>query len=392
MILKGGRMIDKSNYKEHTDKYFLRSKHILEQEGINPAVRYQVFARQDIPSLKGIEEAASFIRDVTGDKVKVYALNDGDSYSSGEPIMKLEGRVQDLIDLETGYLGIISGALTGPIDLGEVRKAARGIKQAAPGKKIFYMGARHFDPSLDEKISRICYEEGFDGASTDMGAKAWGKEGMGTEPHALILSYTAHTIENGITGSPTAEATRGFDKHIDKSVPRVVLPDTFNREIYDTIDTAQAVPSLKGARIDTCGENWMQGTSPLPMEGSFPIDEDLLKIKDKIGRHFEGKGVKVEGVWALRRQLDTWGLGKLELTVSSGFNEEKTKAFMIADELYQEKYGKPLFENIGTGSIAKPIMTTSDIVAYYSEKQNVWVELSKEGREERPSERLVERK
>ena len=384
--------LTRTNYKEYTDKYFLRGKHILGEEGINPIVRYQVFARKDISSLKGIDEAVAFIRDVAGDKVKIYSLKDGDSYSSCEPIMKLEGRVQDLIELETGYLGIISGALTGPIDLGEVRKTARDIRQAAGSKKVFYMGARHFSPSLDEKIAKTCYEEGFDGASTDIGAKAWGAEGMGTEPHALIISYTAHMMEKGITGSPTAEATRGFDKHIDKKVPRIVLPDTFNQEIYDTIDTALAVPSLKGVRIDTCGENWMQGTSPLPMEGSFPIDEDLLKIKDKIGRHFEGKGVKVEGVWALRRQLDTWGLGKLELTVSSGFNEEKTQAFMIADELYQAKYGKPLFNNIGTGSVANPIMTTSDIVAYYSEKQNVWVELSKEGREERPSERLVERK
>ena len=118
-------MIDRSNYKEHADKYFLRSKKILEGEGINPIVRYQVFARQDIPSLKGIEEAVSFIREVTGDKIKIYSLSDGNSYSSGEPMMKLEGRVQDLIDLETGYLGIISGALTGPIDLEEVRSVCR---------------------------------------------------------------------------------------------------------------------------------------------------------------------------------------------------------------------------------------------------------------------------
>ncbi len=385
--------LTKDNYKEHADKYFLRSKHVLEREEINPIVRYQVFARKDIPSIKGIEEAVSFIKNVAGDKVKIYALHDGDSYSSGEPIMKLEGRVQDLIDLETGYLGIISGALTGPIGLGEVRKAAGGIRQAAPGKKIFYMGARHFSPSLDKKIARICYEEGFDGASTDIGARAWGKEGMGTEPHALILAYTAHMMENGIKGNPTVEATRGFDKHIDKSVPRVVLPDTFNKEIYDTFDTAQAVPSLKGIRIDTCGENWMQGTAP-SKDVSYSIDESLLNIKDKLGKHLVGKGVKIDGIWLLRRELDAYPewFGNLEITVSSGFNEEKTQAFMEADKLYQAKYGKPLFENIGTGSVANPTMTTSDIVAYYSEKQSKWTELSKEGREEKPSTRLVERK
>ncbi|MBI2045062.1 hypothetical protein HYT23_03315 [Candidatus Pacearchaeota archaeon] len=386
-------MIDKTNYREHTDKYFLRSRQILEAEEINPLVRYQVFARKDIFSLKGIDEAVAFIRNIAGDRVKIYSLKNGDYYKSGEPIMKLEGRVQDLIELETGYLSIISGALTGPIDLDEVRKAARDIRQAAKNKKIFYMGARHFSPSLDEKISRICYEEGFDGASTDVGAKAWNAEGMGTIPHALILSYAAHMRERGIRGNPTLEATKGFDKHIDKNVPRIALIDTFNEEIYDSMGTASAVPSLKGVRVDTCGENYMQDTAPIK-DSTAPVDEDLIKIRDRLRNHFIGMGVKIHGVWALRKELDWYPkwYGHLEITVSSGFNAEKTQAFMEADAVYQQKYGKPLFNSIGTGSIANPIMTTSDIVAYYSDKQNKWVPLSKKGRDEKPSIRLEERR
>jgi nicotinate phosphoribosyltransferase len=350
------------NYREYTDKYFLRSKDILNAEGINPIVRYQVFARKDAPELKGVNEAVEFIRGVVGDRVKIYSLKEGTEYHANEPIMKLEGRVQDLVDLETVYLGILSGNLTGDINLHAVREKAKAIKRAAGDKPVFYFGARHFHPNLDEKLARICYEEGFVGASTDIGAKAWKAKGLGTIPHALVLAYEINMKENGKTGNPTVEAAKGFDKYIDKKVPRIVLNCTYNREITDSIESAKAVPNLKGTRIDTCGENYSQGVAP--------------------GLNGNEKGVTIEGVWALRRGLDETGFGNLEITVSSGFNEGKTEAFMEADRIYQKMYEKPLFDNIGTGSLADSFMTTSDICAYFSEKEGKWKPLSKTGRKE----------
>ena len=56
----------------------------------------------------------------------------------------------------------------------------------------------------------------------------------------------------------------------------------------------------------------------------------------------------------------------------------------------QNKYGRPLFNNIGTGSIENPVMATSDIVAYFSKKEKSWKELPKVGRKEFPSDRLEE--
>lgn len=366
-------------YQAYTDKYFLRSKEVLSKAGINPLVRYQVFARQDISELKGINEAIDFVKGVVGDKVKIYSLKEGTRYSANEPIMKLEGRVQDLVDLETVYLGIISGNLTGDIDLEAVRYKAKAIKQAAGDKDVFYFGARHFHYSLDERIAKICQEEGFSGTSTDIGAKAWSSKGGGTIPHALVLTYQAYMEENGIEGNPTVEATKGFDNHIDKNVKRVLLNCTYNRELTDSIETAKAVPSLKATRIDTCGENYT--------EGSLEIKLPNLDVPRK---YLYGSGVKIASVWKLRSGLDEAGLGDLEAVVSSGFDDEKTQAFMIADKAYQDLYGKPLFDTIGTGSIAKPIMTTSDICAYYSEKENNWKPLSKIGRREIESEKLEE--
>ncbi len=366
-------------YRPYTDKYFLRSKQILETERINPIVRYQVFARKDIPKLKGIDEAADFVREIAGDKVRIYTLRDGQEYTANKPIMKIEGRAQDLVDLETVYLSILSGRLTGNIDLNEVRKKARAVVNAANNKPLYYFGARHFAPELDEGIARICQEEGFAGCSTDIGAKAWNSKGIGTIPHSLILTYAAYMQEQGLEGNSTVEAAKAFDRNIDKKVPRIILIDTFNREIDDTIATAKAVPNFTGARIDTCGENYSQGAGNI-----------YLPNLDVNPKYLYGKGVTIAGNWALRRALDKNGLGNLEITVSSGFNEEKTAAFAEADRAYQELYGKPLFDSIGTGSLAKPVMATSDIVAYYNERQDRWLPLSKKGRDETPTKRLEE--
>jgi len=354
-------------YLEYTDKYFQRTKQILKAEGINPLVRYQVFARKG-GEIKGLDEAVEFIKEVAGERARVYALKDGQIYAPCEPLIKIEGRVQDLVELETVYLGMIAGGLTGKINLNEVRARAKDIIRAAQKKPVFYMGARHFHYELDEQIAKICQEEGFAGASTDIGAKAWNKEGFGTTPHALVIAYAAYMDQNKIIGNPTVEAAKGFNKNIDKKIPRIMLIDTFNREITDTIETAKAVPELRGVRIDTCGENYAQG------------------VIKRIG----GKGVTIEAVWALREALVKNGFGKLEQTVSSGFNAEKTTAFIEADTLFNEKYGYPLFTNIGTGSIAKPVMATADIVAYYNEAKEKWIEMHKVGRPEFPTNRLQE--
>ncbi len=368
-----------ANYRDFTDKYFLRSNEILQAEGINPIVRYQVFARQDIPKLEGVDMAVELIKQTTGEDVKIYALKDGMSYKSGEPLMKLEGPVQSLVELETVYLGLLSGAFTGELGFGEMRERARAIKQAAEDKPVLYFGARHFHPLFDEGIAEICQEEGFVGCSTDIGARAWDAKGKGTIPHALILAVEAYMKEQGIDENPTVYTAKLFDRNIDSSVPRIVLMDTYNREITDSIATARAVPSVKGFRIDTCGENYTEGSEDVILP-HIDVDEKYLR----------GRGVKIASVWGLRNALDRAGFRDLELTVSSGFNEEKTAAFLRADKVFQAHFRRPLFNAIGTGSLAKPVMTTSDIVAYFSQNQGGWLAHSKIGRGEVESDRLEE--
>lgn len=365
------------NHQEHTDKYFLRSKLILEKEKINPLVRYQIFVRKDIDYLKGVNKAVKFIKEHAPD-AKVYALKDGQYCASCEPIIKIEGNVQDLIDLETVYLGHISGALTGPLKGSTIHHNAYGIIKAAQDKPVFYFGARHFDPDSDSMISGICYDVGFAGCSTDFGATHWDSEGIGTVPHALILAVHAHLKETHDETNPTARVAQLFDKHMSKEIPRTILIDTYNREIDDTLASIK-IAKVDGVRIDTCGENYSQSSDLVSHEGSeYPKD-----------KYVSGRGVTINAVWTLKKTLIERGFPEIKITVSSGFNPEKTAAFMEADKTFQWSYKTPLFDSIGTGSIFPDvIMATSDIVAYYNEKDKKWLEHHKVGRGENPSKRL----
>jgi nicotinate phosphoribosyltransferase len=368
-------MIEMKDYQEHTDKYFLRSKLILEKEKINPLVRYQVFVRKDIDYLKGVNKAVEFIKEHAPD-AKVYSLKDGQYCASCEPIMKIEGHVQDLIDLETVYLGHISGALTGTLKGSTIHHNAYGIIKAAQDKPVFYFGARHFDPDSDNMISGICHDVGFAGCSTDFGAKHWDSEGIGTVPHALILSVAANLKELCDETNPTAKTAQLFDKHISGRVLRIILIDTYNKEVSDTLASLK-IANVGGVRIDTCGENYAEYISR-------EIASDKIPAK-----YINGRGVCIGAVWALKKALLEKGFGNVKITVSSGFNAEKTTAFMEADKLFQWSYKSPLFDNIGTGSVYPDVvMATSDIVAYYSENDKKWQEHHKVGRGENPTKRL----
>jgi nicotinate phosphoribosyltransferase len=318
----------------HTDKYFLRSKLILEKEDINPLVRYQVFVRKDIDYLKGVNQAVKFIKE-HAPTANVRALKDGQYCASCEPIMKIEGRVQDLIDLETVYLGFISGGLTGEIKGSTIHHNAYGIMRAAKEspslqskdgnccqqscqhKPVFYFGARHFNPYSDEMITGICHDNGFAGCSTDIGAKHWDSEGMGTVPHALVLAVDAHLKETNDETNPTAKTAQLFDKHMSRTVPRTVLIDTYNREIDDTLASIK-IANVDGVRIDTCGENISQSANTL-FDG----------VPDSKYRWCNG--VSVSAVWALKKLLVERGFPEIKITVSSFHGSRQGVSMGIQD-------------------------------------------------------------
>lgn len=354
-------------YKELTDKYFLRSKEILEKEEINPTVKYQVFCRKTT-NMPDIEDVIEFLMKYSGYDIDLIHKNEGCPIKNGEVFMEYISPVQDLIDLETVLLGKLSSAFTEELvdeDFKTIEKNAVDVVNAAQDTPVFYFGARHYDPKHDSEIAKICKEAGFVGTSTDNGAKHFNSKGIGTIPHALILSVYANMIENqDFSSNPTVLSTELFDKHMPKDVPRIALIDTFNREISDSVEVATRIKNLSGIRVDTCGENRAQ----------------ILRQSIETGKYVKGNGVTIESVWNLRTVLPK----EIAITVSSGFNAEKTKAFMEFSNMYKSINGFPLFNSIGTGSLLpRTVMTTSDIVSFFSKKDNCWKQLSKVGRNER---------
>lgn len=357
-------------HEPYIDKYFLRSKEILRKEGINPVITAQVFIRKGDVKVYGIREALDILeRYGHHGNLSVHALPEGEHFDSCEPLMIIKGNVQEIIDLETMYLGVISAETTlrndnKDIDLRQIRENMSKVVEIAGDRPVSYFGARHWRYDRDGDIAEACYNGGAVNCSTDEGGmRMGGQQGIGTIPHALEAIYhDRYGIHNAVT-----EATISFDAHMDDDIPRVALIDYANREIQDTIKTASVLEDLgnkklDAIRIDTCGENVIQSA---------------MHIHDK--SYWFGKGVSISGVHNIRKALDYEGFDYVKIMLSSGFgNPEKVKEFVDAEKILKTR----LFDGLGVGGVFYSRMATMDIVAVGSKP------ISKVGRSHNKSKRL----
>ena len=383
----------KNNFEKYTDKYFLRSQKILQKEGINPWVRAQVFVRKGPGIMKGINEAVNLIKkysDLEKNGGAIYALEDGQTYQPLETLMVIEGKINDIIALETQYLGVISKGLSlangdQNINLEEITRKSKRIVELTEGRPVSYFGARHWHYEDDAKIAKATFEGGFVNTSTDIGAETIGKKGMGTIPHALENIYAWKSgKENAVK-----EATLAFDRHIDKSIPRIALIDYNNREIDDSIQTAKALNGkLQAVRVDTCGENIAQGAlEEFTNKGIYELTGKHILVPEEYHKYWAGTGVTVSGVYNLRKGLDASGHEEVEIILTSGFaNEEKIRAFNDAEK----RLGLKLYDGLGVGGVYKSRSATMDIVAVGNSPENL-ISISKVGREYKSNNRLVRR-
>lgn len=353
----------------YTDKYFIRSRQILEREGLDPRVTVQVFFRHGPGVIRGVAEATEVFRaysPLAAHGGRVLALPEGGVFQPLEPVMHIEGPIQDVIELETMYLGILTARVSqanglAPPDPAAVAAKAGAIRRMLPTKHLMYFGARHWSWSMDAAICQAAIQAGFDSCATDIGARSAGlAAGVGTIPHALILVFAHHLGPD----KATREATLAFHRHIEAGCPRIALVDTFNREIDDSLDTARALgDGLWGVRLDTAGE--------LIGQGGTAFD----------GRNFvTGRGVTVAGTAAARKALDEAGFGHVNIVLSSGFgNLDKVAAFAEADR----RHGR-LFEALGIGGLFESWSATADIVRVEGRP------LAKSGRAYRENPRLIQ--
>ena len=351
------------DHKPYIDKYFLRAKEVLQKENLNPTVKAQVFIRKGNCKVFGINETiAILMKYANTNNLKINTLKEGDIFQPSETLMTIEAPIQNIIDLETMYLGVLSAETTKQndnidIDLKAIEQNMRVIVDLVKGRPVSYFGARHWRYDADASIAHSCFQGGAQSCSTDAGADTISTKGIGTIPHALECIYHwKYGIKRAVV-----ESTKAFDKHMDKVIPRIALIDYANREISDTLQTIYEVPNLYGIRIDTCGENKMQGCF-------IPSDKEEPFVFDN--------GVSVFGATLLREVLDK----NYKIMLSSGFgNPEKVKVFLEAEK----DLGHSIFDGLGVGGVFTSRMATMDIIEVDGQV------IHKVGRLPKPSTRLI---
>jgi nicotinate phosphoribosyltransferase len=364
------------SYEPYTDKYFLRTKEILKRENLNPFARAQVFIRKGPGKVKGIDEAVELLEhygNISEKGGRIYTLDEGQVYSPKETIMLIEAPVQNIVALETMYLGIITAETTLAndnidIDLDAIEKNAKEIVEAAQERPVSYFGARHWKYDRDYEISAAAFKGGFSSSATDIGAAILGQKGIGTIPHILenVMAWKYGT-ENAVL-----ESIKAFDRVIDPSIPRISLIDYRNKEVDDAVRSAEVLDGrLYGIRIDTCGENISQGGK---------------EKSDTSRQYWDGPGVTVSGVHAVRKALDDNGYSDVKIILSSGFgNTEKIKAFIEAEK--DPDVNTKLFDALGVGGLYHARTATMDVVAV-GESIESMEPISKVGRSYKPNSRL----
>jgi len=265
--------------------------------------------------------------------------------------MVLKGPAQDIIDLETMYLGALSHGLTEAspahetVDAREFGEAVRDVTEIYD-VPLLEFGARHYHWSDTGDLAQAAYENGAVATSTDVGAETFGEEGVGTTPHALTIILGEEYGHRNATRK-TAEL---FHSNMPEDIPRTTLVDTWNREIDDALETAEFFEDKDvpyGFRVDTCGENIAQGGR---------------RFDPSAPDYHTGTGVRVESVKALKNALLDNGYGDAEIVLSSGFgNPEKANAFHQANQEYNQETGENLFDAVGAGSFSDGIHATADI-------------------------------
>ncbi|MBU0666838.1 MAG: nicotinate phosphoribosyltransferase [Nanoarchaeota archaeon] len=354
-------------HEPYTDKYFLRANEILKKEGLNPKVSMKVFARGQ-EKIAGLEQALAALKKYSDlEKTGEVWVTKKKTYENKEPLMIIKGPVQSFIELETMYLGVLSGAISqangyNRPDLKEVEQKLRRLKEIYKDIPITYFGARHYPWHMDKKIAGAAIKGGAKQTSSDIGSSNIGLKGVGTTPHILTIVLSL------IYGKEqaTLKTAQLFDKHMPKEIPRVTLVDTFNRELSDSLSVAKYFETRKNAfRIDTCGENIGEG-------GSFYNGK---KARDP--EYKTGTGVTIELAKNLRLNLINNGYGDFtETFLSSGFgDEEKAKEFVKANHEFKKQTGYSLFMGVGIGEVYPAKFCTADLFEVNDKP------LSKTGRE-----------
>ncbi len=297
----------------YTDRYFKRTANTVAFDQRDPVVQMQVFAKQH-GIIAGVYEVirmlqtqlsrhpyggrAYTIRDFTID-----TLIDGDPLSPRETALLITGPYIAFAHLETDYLGVLARRSL-------VATNVRRVMDAANGKPVIFMGARHDDWRVQTPDGYAARVGGAGSVSSDAGGAWWGAAGVGTMPHGMIAAF----------GGDVVAATLAFTRYCHANEPDVKvvsLVDYHNDVVRDALAVARAMHATFGAgslaavRVDT---------------SERLVDTSLAA--DAAARGRDGlTGVNPELVRRLRAALDGAGFPEVGIIVSGGFTPAKIRRF-----------------------------------------------------------------
>lgn len=376
-----GLPIEKMRHGWYSDKYFLRTKRILEMDNHHPIILMQVFCKKQAV-VGGIDSAIAILKGCAGryedgqgrilpleerlenqkgtwvnkfDELEVMALYDGDKMAptitqSGvdyETVMTIKGDYSLFAHLETLYLGVLARGT-------RIATNVKKIVDVAEGIPLLFFPARFDHPAVQTADGYAARVAGALGVSTDAQATWWGGEGLGTIPHGLIAAY----------GGDTVKATVKFAEIIDPSVQVISLVDYENDSVRTSLEVARALgEKLWGVRLDT----------------SESVVDVSLQNNESMGQ-YKPTGVNIPLVYNVRNALDEEGFDYVKIVASGGFNEQKVSEF--------QKLGVPIGAyGVGSSLLKGKYDFTADIVQ--SQEDGAMVNQAKVGRRYVPNERLV---
>lgn len=327
--------------------YFLKTREIVKEHLEDNIVTMQFFQKEHAV-LCGTDEVIALIHTFADnpENLEIKALKDGDKIEPFETVLTITGPYQDFGYLEGIIDGIFSRRTSVATNVYNVVKAARINGTQKP---VMFMADRddHFTQQSGDGYAA------FIGGSTAQATHAmnewWGKQGVGTMPHALIQMFKGDIVK----------ATQAYlDTYPEDEV--MALVDYNNDVITDALKLAHAFGNkISGIRVDT---------------SKTLVDQHFIRNPHLMGT-FDPRGVNPELIFALREALDAEGFDYIDIVASGGFTEAKIREFEKRD-VPVDMYG------VGSSLIKVNIGFTGDNVLLNGEHS------AKEGRKFRPNDRL----
>ncbi|GGD17302.1 nicotinate phosphoribosyltransferase [Pontibacillus salipaludis] len=327
--------------------YFLKTRDIVESTLPDNYITMQFFQKDDAV-LCGTDEAIALIHTFADhpEELEIHSLKDGDRVKPFETVLTITGPYQYFGYLEGIIDGILSRRTSVSTNVYNVVKAARASGKQKP---VIFMGDRDDHYTQQAGDGYAAYIGGSTAQATHAMNEWWGKEGMGTMPHALIQMFQGDIVA----------AAKAYHKQFPND-ELTALVDYNNDVITDSLKVAREFgDELKGVRVDT---------------SRALVDKYFLRNQHLMGT-FDPRGVNPELIFALRKALDAEGFQHVKIVVSGGFTEERIRDF--------EKLKVPVdIYGVGSSLLKMNTSFTGDNVMINGKPE------AKEGRRYRPNPRL----